>query len=54
MMKSTNDRRMISNGATTSSKPNRRRFRGMGEDIEDDYAVCRRALERSSLKKVAL
>jgi hypothetical protein len=25
----------------------------MGEDIEDDYPVCRRALERSNSKKVA-
>jgi hypothetical protein len=54
MMKSTNDCRMIPNGATTSSKPNGKRSQGMGEEIEDDYPFCRRALERSSSKKVAL
>jgi hypothetical protein len=53
MIKSTNDCRMVSIGATTSSKPNGRRSRGMGENIEDDYPVCRQALERSNSKKAA-
>jgi hypothetical protein len=54
MMKSISDSRMIPNGANTLSRPNGGRFRGMGEDIEDDYPVCRQALERSSSKMVAL
>jgi hypothetical protein len=53
-MKSTNDCRMILNGATASSKPNGRSSPGIGEDIEDDYPVCRPPLERSSSKKVPL
>jgi hypothetical protein len=54
MMKSISDCRMIPNGAITSSRPNGRRSRDMGEEIEDDYPIYRQALERSSSKMVAL
>ena len=45
---------MIADEATTSSMLNGKRFRSMGWDIEDDYAVCRSALDRLNSKKVAL
>jgi hypothetical protein len=54
MMRSTSDCRMIADEATTSSMLNGKRFRSMGWDIEDDYAVCRSALDRLNSKKVAL
>jgi hypothetical protein len=40
--------------ATNSSMLYGKRSRSMGWDIEDDYAVCRSALDGLSAKKVAL